>query len=139
MTAVTSTDRTGLDGLTGNPRLARVARVVLATIVGLEVLWILFVFVQQWLTNPAFGSTTAGTSTRPSGCSTPARPTAPWQISGPLRSATARSLYPPTAFLLFIPFIWLPALCGGRSRSPSRSPPWRSIGRPLWVGGDRRA
>jgi len=35
--------------------VARLARALLATIVVIEVVWIVFVLVQQWLTNPAFG------------------------------------------------------------------------------------
>ena len=110
MTAVTSTDRAGLAGLTGNPRLARLVRVVLATIVGLEVLWILFVFVQQWLTNPAFGLDYRWHVDAAQRLLDTGTPYWPWQISGPYEISDGAILYPPTAFLLFIPFIWLPAV-----------------------------
>ena len=35
-------------------------------------------------------------------------PYLPWQLAGPYEIGGGAILYPPTAFLLFIPFIWLP-------------------------------
>lgn len=34
----------------------------------------------------------------------------PWQVAGPYDIGNGAILYPPTAFALFIPFIWLPAV-----------------------------
>lgn len=33
-----------------------------------------------------------------------------WQVAGPYEIGNGAILYPPTAFLLFMPFLWLPAL-----------------------------
>jgi hypothetical protein len=92
-----------------SPR-ARLIRIILATIIGLEALWIVFVFVQQWATNVFFGldyrwHVDAARRLLDSGT-----PYWPWQIAGPYVIGNEAILYPPTAFLLFIPFIWLPAV-----------------------------
>ena len=60
-------------------------------------------------------------------------PYLPWQLTGPYVIGNGAILYPPTAFLLFIPFIWLPAVlwwavpiairpgrCGGTARRCGR-------------------
>jgi hypothetical protein len=110
----------------------RVAHIVLATIVGIEALWIAFVFVQQAVTNPAFGLDYrwhVDAARRLLDTGTPYRP---WQISGPYAIGDGAILYPPTAFLLFIPFIWLPAVLWwaipvailAAGMAVHRPPPW---------------
>jgi hypothetical protein len=89
---------------------ARAARVVLATIVGLEAVWIAFVFVQQALTNPAFGLDYRWHVYAARRLLDTGTPYWPWQIAAPYQIGDGAILYPPTAFLLFLPFIWLPAV-----------------------------
>ena len=89
--------------------VVRTIRVVLATIVGIEALWIVFVFVQQALTNPAFGLDYRWHVDAARRLLDTGTPYWPWQIAGPYEISDGAILYPPTAFLLFIPFIWLPA------------------------------
>jgi hypothetical protein len=91
-------------------RLARVTRVVLATIIGIEVIWIAFVFIDQWLTNPVFGLDYRWHVDAARRLLETGTPYWPWQIAGPYEIGDQAILYPPTAFLLFIPFIWLPAI-----------------------------
>ncbi len=90
--------------------LGRGVRVVLATILGLELVWIAFVFVQQALTNPAFGLDYRWHVDAARRLLDTGTPYWPWQIARPYEISDGAILYPPTAFLLFIPFIWLPAI-----------------------------
>jgi hypothetical protein len=89
---------------------ARLIRVVLATIIGLELLWIVGVFVWHWLTNPAFGLDYRWHVAAAQRLLDTGTPYWPWQVAGPYEISDGAILYPPTAFLLFIPFIWLPAV-----------------------------
>lgn len=89
--------------------MIKAVRVALATIIGLEAVWILFVFVQQALTNPAFGLDYRWHVDAARRLLETGTPYWPWQIAGPYEIGDGAILYPPTAFLLFIPFIWLPA------------------------------
>jgi hypothetical protein len=89
---------------------ARLVRVALGTIVGLEVLWVAFVFVQQAFTNSAFGLDYRWHVDAARRLLDEGTPYWPWQIAGPYEIGDGAILYPPTAFLLFIPFIWLPAI-----------------------------
>jgi hypothetical protein len=88
----------------------RLVRIVLATIIGLEALWIGFVFVQQWATNEFFGLDYRWHVDAARRLLDTGTPYWPWQIAGPYEIGNGAILYPPTAFLLFIPFIWLPAV-----------------------------
>jgi hypothetical protein len=88
---------------------ARILRAVLATIFGLELLWCGFVFVNQALSNPAFGLDYRWHVDAARRLLDTGTPYWPWQIAGPYEISDGAILYPPTAFLLFIPFIWLPA------------------------------
>ena len=90
--------------------IGRIARPVLAAILGLELLWIGFVFVQQALNNASFGLDYRWHVDAARRLLDTGTPYWPWQISGPYEIADGAILYPPTAFLLFIPFIWLPAV-----------------------------
>jgi hypothetical protein len=87
----------------------RIFRAVLATIFGLELLWCGFVFVNQALSNPAFGLDYRWHVDAARRLLDTGTPYWPWQIAGPYEISDGAILYPPTAFLLFIPFIWLPA------------------------------
>lgn len=89
---------------------SRPIRIVLATLLGLELLWIGFVFVQQALTNPAFGLDYRWHVDAARRLLDTGTPYWPWQIAGPYEISDGAILYPPTAFLLFIPFLWLPAV-----------------------------
>jgi hypothetical protein len=87
----------------------RIFRALLATIFGLELLWCGFVFVNQALSNPAFGLDYRWHVDAARRLLDTGTPYWPWQIAGPYEISDGAILYPPTAFLLFIPFIWLPA------------------------------
>src|SRR3954469_16256370 len=89
---------------------AKAVRVILATVVGLEVAWILFVLIQQALSNPAFGLDYRWHVDAARRLLETGTPYWPWQIAGPYEIGDGAILYPPTAFLLFIPFIWLPTV-----------------------------
>lgn len=88
----------------------RLGRILLATVIGLEAIWIVFVFVQQALTNEYFGLDHRWHVDAARRLLDTGTPYWSWQISGPYEIANGAILYPPTAFLLFIPFIWLPAV-----------------------------
>jgi hypothetical protein len=90
--------------------VSRGLRVVLTTIIDLELVWIAFVFAQQALTNPAFGLDYRWHIDAAKRLLDNGTPYWPWQIGGPYEISDGAILYPPTAFLLFIPFIWLPAV-----------------------------
>jgi hypothetical protein len=87
----------------------RLVRIVLATAIGLEVVWIAFVMVQQLATNEFFGLDFRWHVDAARRLLDVGTPYWPWQIAGSYEIANGAILYPPTAFLLFIPFIWLPA------------------------------
>ena len=87
----------------------RAIRIVLATILGLEAIWIVVVLVQQYVTNEFFGLDYRWHIDAARRLLDVGTPYWPWQIAGPYEIANGAILYPPTAFLLFIPFIWLPA------------------------------
>lgn len=91
-------------------RTQRLTRIVLATIIGLEAIWIVFVLVQQMLTNEFFGLDYRWHVEAAQRLLSDGTPYWKWQIAGPYEIGNGAILYPPTAFLLFIPFIWLPAV-----------------------------
>ena len=88
----------------------RIGRVVLLTIIGLEALWCAFILVQQFATNEFFGLDYRWHVDAARRLLDTGTPYWPWQISGPYEIGAGAILYPPTAFLLFIPFIWLPTI-----------------------------
>lgn len=90
--------------------LAPVARAVLAVILGLELAWIAFVLVQQLTSNVSFGLDYRWHVDAARRLLDTGTPYWPWQIAGPYEIADGAILYPPTAFLLFIPYTWLPAV-----------------------------
>ena len=88
----------------------RAFRIVLAAALGVEVVWIGVVVVVHWLTNPVFGLDYRWHVDAARRLLETGTPYWPWQISGPYEISNGAILYPPTAFLLFIPFIWLPSV-----------------------------
>jgi hypothetical protein len=88
----------------------RIARIVFLTIIGLEILWCAFVLVQQFATNEFFGLDYRWHIDAARRLLDTGTPYWPWQIAGPYEIGDGAILYPPTAFLLFIPFIWLPTV-----------------------------
>ena len=104
---------TGGSEAVGVPALTprrRATRIVLATALGLEAIWIVVVLVQQFATNEFFGLDYRWHVDAARRLLDVGTPYWPWQITGPYEIANGAILYPPTAFLLFIPFIWLPAV-----------------------------
>jgi hypothetical protein len=91
-------------------RVDRIGRIVLLTIIGLEILWCGFVLVQQFATNEFFGLDYRWHVDAARRLLDTGTPYWPWQIAGPYEIGDGAILYPPTAFLLFIPFIWLPTV-----------------------------
>ncbi len=88
----------------------RVARVALLTVIGLEAAWIVGVFAIHALTNPVFGLDYQWHVDAARRLLETGTPYWPWQLEGPYDIGNGAILYPPTAFALFIPFIWLPAV-----------------------------
>jgi hypothetical protein len=88
----------------------RLGRIVLLTIIGLEILWCGFILVQQFATNEFFGLDYRWHVDAARRLLDTGTPYWPWQIAGPYEIGDGAILYPPTAFLLFIPFIWLPTV-----------------------------
>ncbi len=90
-------------------RLRVAGRILAHTIIGVEVLGIAFVVTFIALNNPAFGldyrlHLDAARRLLESGT-----PYLPFQLAGPYVISYGAILYPPIAFALFIPFLWLPA------------------------------
>jgi hypothetical protein len=88
----------------------RATRIVLLTLIGLEILWCAFVLIQQFATNEFFGLDYRWHVDAARRLLENGTPYWPWQIAGPYEIANGAILYPPTAFLLFIPFIWIPTV-----------------------------
>ncbi|MEA2520257.1 MAG: hypothetical protein QOF49_2337 [Chloroflexota bacterium] len=86
----------------------RAARILLATILGLETVWITFVLVDQIRVNGEFGLDYRWHLDAARRLLETGTPYWPWQLTGPFTIANGAILYPPIAFLLFIPFLWLP-------------------------------
>jgi len=87
----------------------RVGRVLAQVLIGLGWVWIAYVFFASLLTNPSFGLDYRWHVDAAQRLLDTGTPYLPWQLTGPYEIANGAILYPPTAFLLFIPFIWLPA------------------------------
>jgi hypothetical protein len=98
---------TQADAADGDRQRRRPYRVVVSVLVGLEIAWIAYAILQS-IGSPEFGldyiwNMDAGHRLLDSGT-----PYWPWQIAGPYEIGNGAILYPPTAFALFIPFLWLP-------------------------------
>lgn len=91
-------------------RSRALGRVIGLTIIGLEALWIAFVFFSSAATNPSFGLDYRWHVEAAQRLLDTGTPYLPWQLTGPYVIGNGAILYPPTAFLLFVPFIWLPAV-----------------------------
>jgi hypothetical protein len=85
-------------------------RVLLLTALGLEGLWIGAVVVWHALNNAAFGLDYVWHVDASRRLLETGTPYWPWQVSGGYDIGNGAILYPPAAFALFIPFIWLPAV-----------------------------
>ena len=93
----------------GSGRLAAAARVAMLVLIGLGWLWIGLAIATN-LSNPAFGLDYRWHVEAAQRLLDTGTPYLPFELSGPFVIGDGAILYPPTAFLLFIPFIWLPAV-----------------------------
>ena len=89
--------------------MSRLARVACLTLVGVGLLWIAFVMVGS-LGNPSFGLDFRWHMDAARRLLDTGTPYWDWQIAGPYVIGDGAILYPPTAFALFIPFLWLPPI-----------------------------
>ena len=89
--------------------MSRPARAVCLTLIGVGLLWIAFVVVGS-LGNPSFGLDYRWHMDAAQRLLDTGTPYWPWQIAGPYVIGDGAILYPPTAFALFIPFLWLPSI-----------------------------
>jgi hypothetical protein len=90
---------------------AQGARWYLPVVVGIilvELAWIGYVILGS-LGNPAFGLDYRWHVDAAQRLLDTGSPYWPWQVSGPYEIGNGAILYPPIAFALFVPFIWLPA------------------------------
>ncbi len=87
----------------------QIGRVVALTIIGLEIVWMI-VAIGVNLGNPSFGLDYRWHVEAAQRLLDTGTPYLPWQLAGPYEIGNGAILYPPTAFLLFVPFIWLPAV-----------------------------
>jgi hypothetical protein len=85
-------------------------RVLLLAVIGLEALWIGGIVAWQALNNPSFGLDYRWHVDAARRLLETGTPYWPWQVAGPYDIGNGAILYPPTAFALFIPFLWLPAV-----------------------------
>ena len=92
------------------PRLRAAGRILAATIIGVEVLWISFAVLYTALDRPAFGLDYRMHVEAAQRLLETGTPYLPFQLAGPFVISHGAILYPPIAFVLFIPFIWLPAV-----------------------------
>ena len=92
--------------------MARVAwaRVLLLALIGVEVLWIGAVVAVHAVTNPSFGLDYVWHVDASRRLLETGTPYWAWQVAGPYEIGNGAILYPPVAFVLFIPFIWLPGV-----------------------------
>ncbi len=92
----------------GRPRMS-LYRLLVMVVIGLELAWITYVVLAS-LGNPSFGLDYRWHVDASRRLIDLGSPYWSWQLSGPYAIGDGAILYPPTAFLLFIPFIWLPAV-----------------------------
>ncbi len=90
-------------------RLAAAGRVVAVALIGVGWLWIAAALLVN-LSNPAFGLDYRWHVEAAQRLLDTGTPYLPFELAGPFVIGDGAILYPPTAFLLFIPFIWLPAV-----------------------------
>lgn len=87
----------------------RLVRIALLAVIGLELAWIGYVFVAS-MSNPSFGLDYRWHMDSARRLLETGTPYWPWQLDGPYEIGNGAILYPPVAFALFIPFLWLPAV-----------------------------
>ena len=80
-----------------------------STIIGVEILWIVYAIAVS-LGKPSFGLDYRWHVEAAQRLLDTGTPYLPFELAGPFAIGDGAILYPPTAFLLFIPFIWLPAV-----------------------------
>lgn len=88
---------------------ATLLRGLLVVALGLEVLWIVVVLAGS-LQNPSFGLDYRWHMDAARRLLDTGTPYLPWQLTGPYVIGDGAILYPPIAFALFVPFLWLPAV-----------------------------
>lgn len=86
-----------------------IGRILGLTIIGVEILWIVYVIAVS-LGNPSFGLDYRWHMEAAQRLLDTGTPYLPFELAGPFVIGEGAILYPPTAFLLFIPFLWLPAI-----------------------------
>ncbi len=87
----------------------RLGRIVAITILGVEALWIASVMVVS-LGGPSFGLDYRWHMEAAQRLIDTGTPYLPFELAGPFTIGEGAILYPPTAFLLFIPFLWVPGI-----------------------------
>ena len=87
----------------------RAFRALACVVVGTEAIWIAGIFIASWATSPSFGLDYRWHMDAARRLIEVGTPYWPWQVTGPYPIGNGAILYPPTAFLLFVPFLWLPA------------------------------
>ncbi len=90
----------------GRPRI-RPWHVAVGVVLGLELAWIAVILVAS-TGQASFGLDYAWHMDASRRLLDTGTPYWPWQIAGPYAIGNGAILYPPTAFALFIPFLWLP-------------------------------
>jgi hypothetical protein len=98
--------------MTGAAPVARWRRWIVPVVTGivaLELLWIGLVLGVS-LGNPSFGLDYRWHMEASKRLIETGTPYWPWQLNGPYEIGNGAILYPPVAFALFIPFLWLPAV-----------------------------
>ncbi len=89
--------------------LVAAGRIVAMVLIGLGWLWIALAIFWS-LSSPSFGLDYRWHVEAAQRLLDTGTPYLPFELSGPFVIGDGAILYPPTAFLLFIPFIWLPAV-----------------------------
>jgi hypothetical protein len=84
-------------------------RVLVMVVIGLELAWIAGIILAS-LGNPSFGLDYRWHVDAARRLIELGTPYWPWQVNETYAIGNGAILYPPTAFLLFIPFLWLPAV-----------------------------
>lgn len=92
------------------PSIRAAGRILTITIIGVEVLWIAFAMAYTALNRPAFGLDYRMHVEAAQRMLDTGTPYLPFQLAGPFVISHGAILYPPIAFILLIPFIWLPAV-----------------------------
>ncbi len=87
---------------------SRLVRIVLGLVVGLEVVWIAYALAAS-IGSPSFGLDYRWHVDAARRLVETGTPYLAWQLAGPYEIANGAILYPPIAFVLFVPFLVVPA------------------------------